>query len=517
MKNNFWTRSTALWGVFFTVLTWAGLTLPAQAAEATTTLIQPQKVILTPQSARLQGEVSLVATERNDQTVLLLTLPQGAQEITLDLLPPNTKALRDWRTEPVALPHADGSNAKARAAVLAEIDTVQSRIGILHAQKDVLQRLSANRPNATPAETRQILQDLERHLSALTADLTKQERQLKTLEQRLPHLPETAITATQVVLTLHGVKEETEVNVRYAYTLPQCGWAPVYVFDARSAENTVNMRMLAEVWQNSGMDWSKADITLSTSLDARREPSRLSPWVAQKGRAEARPMAAPGMLRQSLSAKMTMDNAAPAPEAFESTAQSGWTLPKGMTLPEGRTRLPILEETWQAPLQRLARPSVSDSLVWLTARYALQGRSLPNGDATYLLDGSAMGAGNFAPRDGEAVLYFGADPLVTVQTQPDTRLTGKAGIIDKRQTWQWGWTYTLHNQRTQAVTVRLEEPAPQAGDKEITVTLTDKPEATRDKDNVLYWDVQVPAKGTATVRHEVRINAPQNMDVWAGR
>lgn len=520
----------ALPGLLMTALLCAGLplapipALSAQAAPSVETgasLVPPQKVILTPQNARLQGEVTLTAQELGGQSVLLLPLPQGAQEITLTLLAPNAKALRDWRTQPVALAPGEGSNGKARGMLMEEMDAVQGRIDVLRAQQTVLRDMASNRQNATPADMQQMLQGLERQLPPLVMNLAKYERQLKTLQDQLAQMPMTANTAVQAVITLHGVTPGTEVGVNYAYTLPQCGWAPTYVFDALPAQNTIAMRMQAEVWQNSGMDWDKTQIVLTTSNDARREPSRLIPWIAQKGRPEARPMRmaapAPLMARKAAPVAQNLDNVAPMPESFENEVQSGWTLPKGLPIPEGRTRLPILEQEWQVPLERVARPSESDNQVWLTAKYLMQGQSLPAGEAVFLLDGSAVGTGNFMPKNGEATLFFGADPLVTVQTEPDTRLTGKAGIIDKRQTWQWGWNYTLRNERAQPVTVRLEVPAPQAGDKDITVTLIDKPEATRDKDNVLFWNVPIPAKGTASVRHEVRISAPQGMDVWPGR
>ena len=488
------------------------------AAEAPASLIQPQQVMLTPQSARLQGEVRLTAVERDGQAVLLLTLPQHAEEISLQLLPPHANALRAWRVEPVALAAEDSANAKTRTALLEDMDSVQSRIDLLRAQQSVLRELASNHQNATPAQAQQLLQDLERQMLPLSADMNQQERQLASLQKHLARLPEPSATAQQTVIVLNGVKPGATVAVRYACTLPKCGWSPVYIFDAQPAKNSVHMRMLAEVWQDSGMDWNKADITLTTSAEARRDPQPLNPWIIRRDRVSPRPMQAMMRMAEPLAQGEALKDAAnAAPEAFESEAQSGWTVPKGMQLPEGRTRLPILEQTWQAPLQRLARPSMSDTLVWLTAKYTLPEGSLPSGEAVFLLDGTATGSGRFAPRDGVATLYFGADPLVTVRTQPDTRLTGKAGIIDKRQTWQWGWTYTVRNDRTQPVDVRLEEPAPQAGDKDIDITFTDKPEASRDKDHVLFWDVKVPAKGTAQVRHEVRVSAPQDMEVWTGR
>lgn len=128
-----------------------------------------------------------------------------------------------------------------------------------------------------------------------------------------------------------------------------------------------------------------------------------------------------------------------------------------------------------------------------------------------------MGPGHFAPQGDAVTLFFGSDPLMEVKTEPDTRLTGKSGIINKRQTWKWGWTYTVINHRAQAVSVRLEEPAPQIGDEGVSVTLEDSPPAQRGEDHTLYWDVQTPANGKVQVRHGVSISAPEGLDIFPGR
>ena len=489
-------------------------------AVALSPIPEPEQVIVSPQSARVQGVVTLPVQQRGGQAVLLLTLPQDVREIAVHLGKAQAKALKVWSTEPVPMPAATGSNAKARAALQEECDMLAGQIQALAAQMALL----STPPTAAtePAFMEQRMRGIREILPALVAEKAQKERQWEALQQRLAALPDTARRATLVVMDVPTLAVGTSVDVNYAYTLGQSGWTPVYNFNAEPAQESVHVTMLADVWQHSGVDWNKTRIVLSTRQSGQREPWPLSPWLAQKGRPQARAMRAEAARAVPMSLMATAaDNTAPAPdgpaqspETFETSGLYGWTLGQG--LPEGRSRLPVLEDRWKTPLQRLARPSVGGQ-VWLTARQDMQGKNLPAGEAVYLLEGSAVGSGRFAVKDGEATLYFGADPLVTVQTTPDTRMTGETGLVGKRQTWQWGWDYLVRNQRQQPVTVRLEEPAPQAGDKDITVASEDKPAPQKGKDNSIYWDVAVPAQGTAAVRHAVTITAPQGMDVIPGR
>ena len=175
----------------------------------------------------------------------------------------------------------------------------------------------------------------------------------------------------------------------------------------------------------------------------------------------------------------------------------------------------VLEESWKAPLQWLARPSRGDSRVWLTAHCTLPSeRVWPSGVAEYLMDGQNVGTGRFSPRGGEVDLFFGPDPRVQVQATEDTRKRGEEGFINKSRTWSWAWTYVVRNTRDKSVTVRLERPMPQTVDTTITVSHADVPEAARDeREHKLFWDVTVPASGQAEVHHALTITAPRDMNL----
>ena len=189
-----------------------------------------------------------------------------------------------------------------------------------------------------------------------------------------------------------------------------------------------------------------------------------------------------------------------------------WTL-AARGLPEGRSRLLITADAWKAPLQWLARPSVGDSRVWLMAKYVLPPQQAwPEGQAEYSVDGQSVGQGLFRPRGGEATLFFGADPRVSVTTTADSRKRGESGFIDKSKNWTWAWTYTLTNSHSKALTVRLERPAPMIVDQSVSVSYDDTPPSQKDeKKHMLFWEVKVPADGKASVHHSVTISSPTKL------
>ncbi|MDE5879243.1 MAG: DUF4139 domain-containing protein, partial [Desulfovibrio sp.] len=194
---------------------------------------------------------------------------------------------------------------------------------------------------------------------------------------------------------------------------------------------------------------------------------------------------------------------------------ASWTLEEA-GLPEGRSRLVITADAWEAPLQWLARPSRGDGRVWLLAKYDLRGDTAwPEGMADYSVDGQSVGSGMFRPRGGEATLYFGPDPRVNVRTYDDTRSKGESGLIRTSKTWTWAWTYTVSNEHARPVTVKLERPAPVIVDEGVTVTYKDEPPAQKnEQEHMLFWNVEVPGHGKASVKHSVTIASPEKLQLF---
>ncbi len=478
--------------------------------------VAPETARLSPSGGLLEVRQQADVDTSDGVSRLHVALPAGAENFRMEV--PGQTVAR-WHERPLVPADAD-TPVSVRQAKLREIHRVEGRLEALKAR---LALLSGKPPCGGYQDTAQQEQHQAEAIPALYVEKAQLEQRLPLLREELGKLPPEPGPGILVEVTLLQPVQQTSVEVRYTYTLKDCGWQPCYVFDARpdtgkgDKGDVVTVRFLAELWQNSGMDWSRTELTLVSGGSGPREPGRLPRWLVESHEpvqaragvaADAAGRAAPMMLGAKAG------NAQVETRAETASVFAAWT-PATRGLPEGHSRMLVLEEDWHTPLQRLARPSGGDGRVWLTAHCLLPAeRVWPAGPAEFLMDGQSVGQGHFDPRGGKAVLYFGPDPRVQVQATEDTRKRGEEGFINKSRTWLWAWTYTVHNTRDKAVTVRLERPMPQVVDKSVVVTYADTPEAQKDtREHKIFWDVSVPAGGSADVRHSLSITAPKDLSL----
>ena len=491
-----------LWAVLLSCLL-AG-TAGARTLTESPRLAQPEQVLLSPAGARVTvaEEVAVCRTEQGG--LVRLFLPGAADAVAPDV--PGQQVLR-WSLRPLALP-AEGQAARERQRLLDEADRLDGRLVALDTAL-ALYRLPARDAASLPAAAlkdagRQILEDV----AALGQERAAVERRLKQLRDMLaarPALPDQG----QVLEILLADVPGSPVRVTCSYSLEHCGWRPRYSLDARPATGTIMAHMLADVWQYSGQDWTSCRLSLISSPTGSLRPAALPSWdiaggPAPRGKAAGAMLAAPIVMQ-------AREGSSPI-NAVESGAFVRWDVPAA-GLPQGRFTLSVAQENWHAPLSWLARPVDGESRVWMTARHVFtRGASWPGGLMECRIDGQSVGTGLFAPENGEVQLFFGADPRVHVTVEHESRRQGESGIINARRLWHWNWTYTLRNERQNAVDVRVERPLPRAVEESVQVTMQNTPDASVDRDGrTLYWTINVPARQTATIRHGVSLSAPADL------
>lgn len=491
-----------------------GLLPAAPAGAANPAPVNPVSALLSPNGGLLEVQESAPVSTRDGVSTLTFVIPGDAENLQLNV--PGQTIAR-WSSAPQPLERS-GETARQRDDLLNESARLTGRLIAVKAQIALWQSKPENSVFQDLIQREKHMQEAIPPLSVEKADL---ERRIAVLQQELERLPMSPELGQMITVTLQkAVSGVSKLPIRYSYTLQNCGWQPVYSFDAKpdtGKGDTITVRLMAEVWQFTGMDWRDTRLTLASHGMGPREPAALPRWVVDS---QAKPAPVPRSLRAAPKAAMlsledaAVGEAAPnAPVALDvSKVYATWSL-AARGLPEGRSRLLIAADVWKAPLQWLARPVRGDSRVWLMAKYILpSGQAWPNGQAEFLVDGQSVGQGLFTPRGDTATLYFGADPRVSVTTTADSKRRGESGFIDKSRNWTWAWTYTLTNAHNRAVTVRLERPMPMIVDQGVTVSYDDTPPAQKDeKEHMLFWNVQVPASGKAEVRHGLTISSPKEL------
>lgn len=478
----------------------------------------PAKALVSPHEARLENSAYAEIGDVDGQRAVSFILP--AQASNLELRIPGQTIVR-WISEPCAL-KAESRHSTLRKKLENDRISLAAQLATQKARLDVW-KMQAPSAGAQDIAQRQSL--MEQAMPGLAQSVENLQNRLKVVDEELARMPAPGAVGKKITAFLTGgSSKERGARLEYSYNIPSCGWSAVYEFNARPdgvKGDVVDVRLLAEVWQYTGMDWSGTEITLATRGSGPREPRPLPRWViGDKPKPESKPVVMSARAKDAHAAEASVANIqmAPPPAAHVSgdtdSMYASWKL-SAKGLPEGRSRLEILSDAWQAPLRWLARPVVGDDRVWLYAKYTLPPhQGWPEGAAQYSVDNQNVGDGYFTPSGGEATLYFGADPRVRIKTTADSSKQGESGIINTNKTWTWAWTYTLTNTHNTPVKVKVERPAPMIMRENVRVSYNDKPAAIKDeKEHMLYWDADVPADGKFEIQHGVTITAPVTLEL----
>lgn len=492
----------------------------------------PQEVTLFPNSARVT-EVTRISPKATGQGSFkaMITLPAQAlpDSLTtrLELNSPLKIEDQSWRQinrqdeGRIADLRKKLQQAKTeRIGVFSAIQSLEVQLQFWQAQAKAKARTAEETVGLAAQIGKSVKKDMQEKL-ALEPELERLDKKIRELQEEMNRIAGQKETLWEVTLILSGSPaRETELTL--TYTLNGCGWLPLYRLDARPREGLIRFAWEAEIWQGSGVDWNQVDTELATlQPHSALTPPDLPPWVIRP-----RPQIRLNQARQ----KADIKAAAPAAAAFYAEAQDAaaepretrqttyavWTLGK-KTIPAGsRQRLKIREEAWPADFVHLLRPSLT-SRAFVRATVKLpEGKEVPSGTATYLIDGAVLGKRPFAFAGQEGIFSFGTDPLVTAKSTLLSRKSGEKGMIVDRQTQEWAWRLDIRNAGSSAIRMRLEEPLPQPRDERIKITFQSEPEVNEKSASEMIWRMEIPGGEKRSISTTIRLEAPKEMDLDLG-
>lgn len=121
-------------------------------------------------------------------------------------------------------------------------------------------------------EIYQRLQESDRALKKMEAEIQKVSRQLNELNQKKD-------LSTSEVLVSVDVKEAATIPFRLNYLVKQSSWYPSYDIRVQDISKPINLQMKANINQQSGEEWKDVKLVLSTANpDENGTKPTLSPW-----------------------------------------------------------------------------------------------------------------------------------------------------------------------------------------------------------------------------------------------
>lgn len=404
-----------------------------------------------------------------------------------------------------------------RLQISAELEGTQGRIAFWKAQSspqqqniEALKALAAELGTMLRTDTAAAL-ELERK----RADLDKQ---IAQIQEKIDQITGNVKTVWQVRLLFSGSSDKP-VELRYSYSVNECGWTPLYRLDAQPDSNKVDFSWQAKVWQRSGQDWNGVKLHLATlQPQGEAAPPELRAWQIIPQPIEvfktmrAAPAAAPMEARADLTAA-----AAPQPLEIQKGTYAEWDMGE-RTIPAGDPRvLEIERQSWPATFRYVIRPSVSPKAFLQAHAVFEKPKDMPSGNALFLMNGAGVGERKLTLSGKEADLFFGSNPMLACTTTLKDKKTGEAGIIAQKQTFSRTWSVTVKNTGTRPAAVRVEEPRPLARDERIKLDVSAEPKPLEEKNpELLAWNSTVGAGAESTISMTVNFEAPEDLRINPG-
>jgi uncharacterized protein (TIGR02231 family) len=363
------------------------------------------------------------------------------------------------------------------------------------------------------------------------------ERRLQKLSSELEQFrssrPRERYTANVEVEVL----EPGDLTIEASYVVSGAGWKPLYDFRLSEKDGVPSLEVgyLAQITQNTGENWEKLTLTLSTARPALAHVlPELDPWYIrpfEQVMPFARASASPGpalpmeMQTRSMGRTKTVREELVEEEALEQVAEidtAGTAITYAIP---GVTTIPPDGNPHKVTVARFPLTPRMDFVSAPKLAQAVYRRAKVNNDSPYtLLAGSAnifvsdeyIGTTQLelTAAQGEIELYLGNEDRIKVERELIRRDMDKRFIGGKRHL-VFGYEIKVENLLPAPASLTLHDQFPVPRHEEIKVKLesADPKPAEQSELNLLKWDFSLEPKEKQTVRFDFSVEFPQSMEI----
>ncbi|MCB9263493.1 MAG: DUF4139 domain-containing protein [Lewinellaceae bacterium] len=321
----------------------------------------------------------------------------------------------------------------------------------------------------------------------------------------------------------HAVRSDFTIS----YLVGQAGWSPLYDLRVAAVGKPVELDYKAQVFQQSGEDWERVALTLSTGkpMSNAQRPVMNTWWLQEYTAVVARQKQQMPMMGIEADAELdevkvtAMELPAHRPQvqtndqatSFEFQIQTPYDIPS-----DGQQYVvSIGEESLPASYEYYAAPKLNPH-AFLTANVTdWEQYRLLSGPANLFFEGTYLGKSYLNPDVAADTLSFslGVDEGIAITRKKDKQYKDKQ-FIGSKQTKTVGWEIELRNNKRQDITIVIEDQYPVSTSDQIEVELETHKGAKVDKDSgLLRWELDLRAGTTAAIGFRYAVKYPKRMNL----
>jgi uncharacterized protein (TIGR02231 family) len=331
----------------------------------------------------------------------------------------------------------------------------------------------------------------------------------------------------QVIITVSSLFA-VEVKIEINYFVNNAGWTPSYDLRATSANNNLKLDHRANVYQNSGIEWTDANLTLSTGTpnQSNMKPeltvAYLNYYVARSYNYQG--STAPAMSSMALKSMQdvqTLDKAeetAAQPSSYtvvvENPIRVDYEIKLKYTIPsDSKTHLVIIQSK-EIPSNFVysAVPKMDQNAFLVAKITDWEELNLIPGSARVYYDGAYIGASELNPNemDDTLKLNMGRDKSITIQRKK-IRDKSKEMTFNNDRILTYTFEITMRNTKSSSIKMELEDQIPVSQNEEIKVTLIESTSAyLNETTGNLKWQFNLKPKEVKKIKIEYEVKYPKS-------
>lgn len=363
-------------------------------------------------------------------------------------------------------------------------------------------------------------------LNSLHVEAEKLRQQLSTLQSQAPR------PTSEVVVE---ITSSVEVSATFAitYYVDGAGWIPAYDLRAKGVGQPIDLLMKAQVTNNTGEDWSKVELSLSSGNPTLGGVMpNLNPWTLymhrpmqmesissrprMKASADAPPAAAYSEMDEKKYEDMEANYVVNNTVAYRTTT-SEFVIETPFTIPSDGVphTVGVKNHSIAATYKHYATPKLDKDAFLYARTTGWEDLNLLPGEANVFFEGTFVGQSYLQldmPKD-TLDISLGRDKGVVVE-RVKRKASNEKAVIGGSRTVTIGWDLTIRNTKGTSVDLEVRDQHPMSPQSEIEVKLVEKGGAAVNENNgMLIWNINLAAKETKKLGFAYTVKHPKDMPV----
>ena len=377
--------------------------------------------------------------------------------------------------------------------------------------------------------------ELDNAVVALQEKETKLNLRLKNLNNKLEINTQKEEKSSKGKLIIQVMNEIAGVvNLDINYITNNASWTPFYDLRADNITSPINMMYKAQVVQNTGIDWKKVDLTLSSgNPNQNNQAPILSSWFLRYSELYDKDMNYGVQNKlQGRAAGVKPDEAVVTNMGYfkkEKSSISQYTtinenqlnvsfdieIPYDI-LSNGKPHSVALKEIkLPATYKYYAAPRVDKEAFLLAEINEYSKYNLLPGEANIIFEGLYVGKTMINPNQTSDTLNLsmGRDKKISIKREKVVDKSGTRFLSSKKEQ-TFTYDITVRNNKKEAADLTLKDQYPLSTDKEIEIELLENSSAKENKETgILTWDLKLNPNETKKIRISYKVRYPKDKTI----